>query len=299
MTKGNIMAQRRQAEVVRLFGLEDDDIDQVQVGHTINRQGQASRPAFSAIDLSGKSKAVFGIGLGGTGKTTLMRWAVEQVINAGAEQTSMAALDPENRDLRNYFDGVLEPEGYAPEEVAKWLEDFLAYLMKTKGSALLDMGGGDTSLGTVVAQNPDICQILEDGGVTPVALYMIAPRVESLSPLATMEAADFQPKATALILNDGLEDATVPRDRKFRDVLKHPAFKAALDRGAVQLWMPRLHAAQEVYRRRITFAQARDGIVPEGRRMAPLGLFDRSRVRAWLEAMAVELSPIDSWIPRQ
>jgi hypothetical protein len=63
--------------------------------------------------------------------------------------------------------------------------------------------------------------------------------------------------------------------------------------------MPRLHAAQEVYRRRITFAQARDGIVPEGRRMAPLGLFDRSRVRAWLEAMAVELSPIDSWIPRQ
>jgi hypothetical protein len=150
----------------------------------------------------------------------------------------MAALDPENRDLRNYFDGVLEPEGYAPEEVAKWLEDFLAYLMKTKGSALLDMGGGDTSLGTVVAQNPDICQILEDGGVTPVALYMIAPRVESLSPLATMEAADFQPKATALILNDGLEDATVPRERKFRDVLKHPAFRAALDRGAVQLWMP-------------------------------------------------------------
>lgn len=141
----------------------------MQVGHSIRRQSQASRPAVPAIGLTGKPKAVFGIGLGGTGKTTLMRWAVEQVINAGAEP-SMAAMDSQNRDLRNYFDGVLKLDSYVPAEVAKWLEDFLSYLMKTKGSALLDMGGGDTALGSLIASNPDIVQVLGDAGGSAVPL---------------------------------------------------------------------------------------------------------------------------------
>ena len=49
--------------------------------------------------------------------------------------------------------------------------------------------------------------------------------------------------------------------------------------------------------KRLHFSDARDGQSPEGRQVAPLGPFDRSRVRKWLEAMDAELAPIRSWLP--
>ena len=58
-----------------------------------------------------------------------------------------------------------------------------------------------------------------------------------LVPLAETEAAGFQPAATALVCNERLD----PRD-KFGPVIRHSVFRAALDRGAVPLWMPYLNA---------------------------------------------------------
>ncbi len=72
--------------------------------------------------------------------------------------------------------------------------------------------------------------------------------------------------------------------------------RAAVERGAVQLWMPRLIPAREIEVRRILFSEARDAIQPEGRRVTPLGPFDRARVRLWLERTAQEFAPIQTWL---
>lgn len=76
-------------------------------------------------------------------------------------------------------------------------------------------------------------------------------------------------------------------------------YRAAVARGAVPLWMPMLEpaVAAEIEAKRLHFSEARDGIVPEGRKVTPLGTFDRSRVRRWLEAMNAEFEAIRSWLP--
>jgi hypothetical protein len=96
-----------------------------------------------------------------------------------------------------------------------------------------------------------------------------------------LEAAGFQPTATAIVLNEGLIEVPLPRDQAFARLTRHSAFKGAIVRGAVPLWMARLLPAAEVEARRIQFTAARDGVMPEGRRQAPLGA-SRARTRACL-----------------
>ena len=75
--------------------------------------------------------------------------------------------------------------------------------------------------------------------------------------------------------------------------------RAAVERGAVPIWMPRLDAgvAAEIEGKRLRFGQARDGQAPADQPGAILGPFDRSRVRKWMADMAASLVPIRSWIP--
>ena len=91
----------------------------------------------------------------------------------------------------------------------------------------------------------------------------------------------------------------IDREDAFARVTRHSAYRAAVARGAVEVWMPRLDAtvAQELEAKRLGFTQARDAVSPEGRKIMPLGPFDRARVRAWLDAMNTEMAPILSWLP--
>ena len=109
----------------------------------------------------------------------------------------------------------------------------------------------------------------------------------------------FSPAATVLVRNEGLGELLTHRDEAFARVVRHSAYREAVERGAVEVWMPRMEAAiaQEIEAKRVNFGQARDGLSPEGRKVAPLGPFDRLRVRRWLETMAVEMKPISSWLP--
>ena len=166
--------------------------------------------------------------------------AVEQEANV-----VFAAVDPENRELADYFAGVQQPPSYDPVAVAKWVEQFLSWVMKNQRSAVIDFGGGDTSLTRLITEVPDIVEMMQGAGVHPVALYLLSPRLGDLSALGTLEAAGFRPKATAIIRNEGVADPTLPRERAFARTMRHPAYEAALACGAVPLWMPRLHAAKE------------------------------------------------------
>ncbi|ATR19261.1 hypothetical protein CTJ15_02540 (plasmid) [Roseomonas sp. FDAARGOS_362] len=238
------------------------------------------------------------MGPGRSGKTTLLRYILEEA-RSGQPAPIAAALDPQNRSLATFVNDVAQPDTNDPTGVARWAEELLGFVMTEKQSALLDMGGGDLSMGKLLEDVPDLAGSLEEAGVHPVAIYTLSPRVDDLSVLAGYEAQGFQPKATALILNAGLADPTMPREDAFARVLRHSAFRAAVERGAVPIWMPRLDAgvAAEIEGKRLRFGQARDGQTPADQPGAILGPFDRSRVRKWMADMAASLVPIRSWIP--
>jgi hypothetical protein len=273
--------------------------EELPVGLPPVATGQASAVRTDAgIDLAGQPKVWFAIGPGRSGKTTLLRYAAEMSAQRGGTPI-VAAADPQNRSLKNYLENVAEPPTNDGAATARWVETLLRHVMEAQTSALIDLGGGDTSLHKLLATVPDLAAALQGAGIAPVAIYALGPRVDDLSALASFEALGFQPAATVRVRNEGLADPTADREDSFARVMRHSAYRAARARGAVEVWMPRLDAAvaQEIEAKRLSFLQARDAVSPEGRKVTPLGPFDRSRVRHWLTAMGAELAPIASWLP--
>lgn len=256
------------------------------------RSERKSPPA----DLTGLSKVWMLIGPGGGGKTVLARWLGGEL--AGRDMlgsTLLAALDPTNRTLADFFEAVMQPPSSDPAETVTWLRGLLQFVAKKRGNAVLDFGGGDVSLARTIEATPTIAEAMELEGVGLVAAYMLTPRVDDLASLVTFEQQGFRPRATALILN--LSRADTPA--AFDAVRRQPAYKAAIARGAVELWMPELSqgVALRVEQARVTFRQAQDGEAPAGRKPASISLIERVMVREFLERMATEFHAVEGWLP--
>ncbi len=246
-------------------------------------------------DLSGKKKIIFWTGRGKTGKTTGIRWAAEAAV-ANGRSLLMADMDPTNDTFSKYFGGVLRPpEASEPAIALKWLDKLLQHALQQGMSLLVDLGGGDTTLRRLVTQLPDLVAMFEAQGFAVIMLYAIGPQEEDLSPLATLQSLGLRPTATAIVLNEAMIEVGDTRESAFARVFGHSAFRAAVDRGAVPVWMPRLLAAQQVEIRRLHFRDAADGQVGQG--TSPLGPFDRSRVLNWLQAMDANFAGIKTWFP--
>jgi hypothetical protein len=281
--------------VVPLFGDRDANLPEARLDVSHLGRQERTRPSGQAIDLTGKSKAIMAIGLGATGKTTLLRWLCERALERNDDDLALATVDPVNRELGHYFPGAMAPPTQDPAQVTVWLEQLLAMIMESRKSAALDFGGGDTTLVRILTEVPDLQQMMESAGVEPVLLYPLTPRSSDLTPLAAMAQAGFRPKATALILNEGRADSTRAPLQEFAQIRRHSVYKSALAQGAVEVWMPRLYAAKAIEDRRIGFRQAVNGATPEGG--LGLGPFDRSRTRHWLASMEDAFTPIASWLP--
>jgi hypothetical protein len=237
---------------------------------------------------AGKPKLILAIGSGQTGKSTLLRWIAERAAERGAEM-ALATLAP-NRTLRHYFPGALHPEGNSTSSGAAFLEMFLDVTAENGMNAVLDFPGDDTALLHLLDQGLDPVGMLEQAGVEVVVLYTLSPRVEDLTAMAQLTAKGFAPKATALVMNKGITaDPTMPPEPEFDQVMDHSAYRAAAERGAVTVWMPRLYSAKAIEDRRLLFGQARDG--------GDLGPSDRSRTHHWLRTMDAACMPIASWLP--
>jgi hypothetical protein len=237
----------------------------------------------TALNLSGKRKAVFLIGRGRIGKTMLGRWIAETMTNRGGSAV-IGAADPLNRSLTKFLNDVMQPPSSDPVETKDWLNEVLETAMVEGYNCVMDLGGGDTSLGLLLQEIPHLADVLSEGGLEPVALHVIGGNIDDLTPLAMMERAGFQPKATAIIANEAHG-----RRGQFESVLTHPEVQATLDRGSVQLWMPSLAAvvAKNFDEAGWRFHDAR----------AKTGPFAAAAVEAWLRRMAEELAPIASWMP--
>lgn len=251
--------------------------------------------AKTGIDLSGQRKVIFFVGRGKTGKTTLIRWLAETAL-AGDSSFLMADMDPTNDTFSKYIEGVARPsEAGDPILALKWLDALLQHALQSEMSVLVDLGGGDTTLRRLVAQLPDLVSMFETAGFAVVVFYTVGPQEEDLTPLATMEGLGLHPTATAIVLNEGLVEVGENRDAAFARILHHSVFRAALNRGAIPVWMPKLLPAAQVEMRRLHFREAAAG--GNGQGTSPLGPFDRARVGTWLKAIEASFAGIKTWLP--
>jgi hypothetical protein len=257
---------------------------------------RSARGAVPIADLTRLSKVWALIGPGGAGKTVVARWLGGELLAQGKlDRTLLAALDPTNRTLADFFDAVMQPPSSNPVETVAWLQNLLQFLAKNRGNAVIDFGGGDVSLARTIELMPTFTDALEQEGVGFIAAYVLSPRVDDLASLITFEQRGFRPRATALILNLGKAETPAAFDA----VRRHPAYKAAIARGAVEIWMPALSqdVSLRIERARVQFQQARDGEAPEGRKPASISLLERFMVREFLERMRSEFQAVEGWLP--
>lgn len=282
---------------VRMPVLEPADdaeaIPEVSVGlkRTAVGGGERARGRRVKLDLSKRRKVWFFVGRGRTGKTTLIRWMAEKAAAASAPVVCID-IDRTNATLSSYIEGVQRLPTVDDAGGLQWLQRGLDAIARSGASALVDLGGGDTILMKLVEEVPSLAGMLGEAGLEVVPAYLLGPQPDDLSPLATFAELGFAPRATVLVLNEGLLGPGVPADTGFDALRRHSVFRKAEAAGAAIVRFPRLAPAAEIERRRVHFAQARDGQGP-----APLGPFDRARIRHWLERMDEEFAPLASWMP--
>ncbi|EKM98187.1 hypothetical protein [Acidocella sp. MX-AZ02] len=242
------------------------------------------------LDLTGQTKIIFAAGRGKTGKTTLLRWLTETSIRKGGTPI-LADVDPSNATFSAYFADVARPETDNPAGVTAWLQELIEYCINERQSALVDLGGGDTTLRSLAAEMPGLAAHIEAAGMAPVMFHLTGPQPEDLLPALTLAARGFTPVAQALVFNEYSIEPGATRERAFARLTASDTY-VRLMADCVRLWMPRLHAAEAVESRQCSFAAARDGTINP-----PLGLFDAARVRVWLTAMDRRFAGVKSWIP--
>ena len=257
---------------------------------TLTPQREPEPPIAQGIDLSSKPKIVFAAGRGKTGKTTLLRWLTEKSLCAG-RSVLLADIDPSNASFSAYFEDVSRPDTDDPSGVRNWLVELLDFCTAERHSAIVDLGGGDTTLRVIATDMPGFVTQLEAAGVAPVMFYLCGTQPENVAPALALAARGFGPKAQALVLNEYSIPVGATRVQAFARLVASPAF-TELARAGIQLWMPRLFAADAIESRRCWFTDAREGKVDP-----PLGVFDGVRLRAWLEAMDRRFAGVRSWIP--
>lgn len=264
----------------------------------INKGDILSLPHKPAPDLTSKQKAIFLVGPGGTGKTMFARWSGWKMAIEG-RQAMLCALDPQNRSLATWFDNVQQPPTTDGSQSARWLRDTLMFQMEEQLSAIYDFGGGDVALSQTIESIPDLISLLQTEKIEPVLLYFISPRIDDLAIMNHLERLEFQPEATAIIMNESRIDSAITLDEAFGRTLNNNVFRNIMARGAIPLVMPRLEqeVASEIEGKRLTFGMARDGTIPENASIMPLGPFERSMTRRWLANMENRFAPIASWLP--
>jgi hypothetical protein len=281
------VAKTIRENVVSLFASDDTEVADIPMTPLRQEAAQSSATeTASGIDLTGRNKVLMTFGAGRSGKTLMLRYLVERAMNRGGNPLTLATADAARPALKLFFPDAIGPSSV--DKTTAWLETLFSRLMKSPRTILVDFGA-DMTLAPILAQVPTLSETMEEAGLSPVALYMLTPRSLDLTVLDAMEHVRFQPKATALVLNIG---CTVTQDpeREFAQIRKHATYRAALDRGAVELWMPKLWSAKAIEDRLMPLYKA---VEAEG----GLDLFDRSRAYHWLAAMETALSGISTWLP--
>jgi len=289
--KRTMPVKKRSTPPVFQAGAIRNAVPPAEIRPLVAAEQTGSSAVAQGVDLSDRPKIILAAGRGKTGKTLFLRWIGEMAQGAGHDPL-MADIDPTNATFSTYFDGVARPDTFNQTAVRDWLSEFMEFAIAQRHTAVIDLGGGDTVLQTIAREMPGFDAMIEDAGLALVMFYLAGPHPEDLTPVATLAALGFHPRSRAIVLNEGVGPVGQPREVAFARVLSANVYCEEIRRGAVGLWMPRLHAADAVEARTAGFVAARDG-----QTQPPLGLFDRSRVNHWLRAMDEQFAGVRSWMP--
>ena len=94
----------------------------------------------------------------------------------------LADVDPSNATFSAYFADVARPDTDNPAGVAAWLQELIEYCIAERQSALIDLGGGDTTLRSLAAEMPGLAAHIEAAGMAPVMFHLTGPQPEDLLP---------------------------------------------------------------------------------------------------------------------
>ncbi|HTJ59464.1 MAG TPA: hypothetical protein VL418_18165, partial [Devosiaceae bacterium] len=172
-----------------------------------------------------------------------------------------------------------------------WLSELIDYCISEKRSAVIDLGGGDTTLRALATEMPGLVSEIEAAGLATVMLYLVGTQPEDLTPAVTLADRGFTARAQALVFNEFAIPAGLTRAQAFSRITGLKEYEA-LRANSLALWMPRLFAADAIESRHARFFDARDNRVTP-----PIGTLNRSRIKAWLDKMDQRFAGIGSWIP--
>ncbi len=252
---------------------------------------QSSRRAVDEPDTSVaslyKPKLVVAYGRGGSGKSTGIRYIVERAQAAGRELV-IADADP-RATLGSYFAGVLKPTHSEEVVVTDWLDALVNHQAETPMTVVLDRNGGDQIFGRFAA-SLGLTDLLASVAIMPVAMHFLGTDQDDVVDLQRAEdSGAFCPEATVLILNAGTIKDARPAEVAFAGVREHPAYRAAIARGAREIIFPKLPCMAAVNALRGPFASAETD--------KRLGITDRQRVAMWRRAVEEALVPVAAWMP--
>lgn len=240
-----------------------------------------------------KAKIIFPLGRGSRGKSFFARWLIDRAQMQGREIV-VADADRTNPSLTAYLNGVLTPPSAEDREMNEWFKALCEQQIAQRFNLLIDLGGGDLLL-KQLARRIGLVRFLEANGIDTVAVHLIGPERDDLAYLRDLETDGLvAPEATILVLNESLAPQNLSIKAAVQPVLEHSIFKAALNRGAKLVWMPRLDIAHEINARRLSFTAAEAGAVAEG--VPPLGPWNRQLITMWLRAMEHNFAAVASWL---
>jgi hypothetical protein len=249
---------------------------------------QATKTKFEA-----HPKVVFFIGRGRTGKTTNMRYLIRELERRDAG-FAVLDVDATNPVLNQYVDFAHLPPSHDPDALIEWIADHIMSTIALNAHVLIDLGGGDTSLGHLLSNMPGFVQNVEDSGAGVLALCALGSSPDDLGPLANLHRVGFRPSATVLLLNEASLGSTGLHSESFIDVQEHSIYRMLInEQNAVPLLIPRLSVAEEIERRRLGFELASKGSAGAGGK--PLTITQRIILGAWLQKMADVYEPIAGW----
>ncbi len=188
--------------------------------------------------------------------------------------------DQQNRShsLSTFFeDAKTVPRGGLDDGKA-WIEARFEELVTTGCDAILDVGGGATSFARLAAEVP-LLEATEASGMLVVVMFVTGPDRADLDYLEQFAAVGSLPKATAIVMNEGLISSERSAAFVYEAVLQHKAVQAIAAGGGTAVTFPALSCMSRVADLGIGFVEAMDGGTSNGQQ--PLGMFDRMRVNRW------------------
>lgn len=270
-----------------------------------DRAPQAAGP-LAAPELP-PSRLVFTFGRGTRGKSFWARWAIDRALNAGRD-IAIGDFDRQNQSLRGFFGDArcTVPAGAEDSDIEECLQDLAEVAIAQPTNGIIDFGAGDTTLRRASRKIGGLADFLEGSGVGCTAVHVFGPSLDDLAVLRELEPAPksrdaleqkgvFAPRCTILVLNEALVPPGSSPERIYKPLLEHPVFQAAVERGAIPAFMPRLDVAREIELKHLGFIAAEAGQPgPDGTRIGP---WNRSLIRTWRQTMEKIHQDVLGWLP--